>query len=771
MNYFSMSGYKPEQVKEDLTWEQAKNLPIYVVTKTGNAWHQAEKIRDEKLDDGCYAVTSSTKTLAFYFFEKAKLNGMSGVKLHLFANVYDKAKKNYDGEKADGYRFNDREKWVFVTPDWKMYTMEGNPVTIKGIRENWRRTDTPSWEVFFTFSQYSHDMKVVGRCKEYFNRGDVMSPATIKLLKEVGFDMETSMADFSSILHGYDRQHPLKEEGVYYTEDFLRNLKSPNRVKMRKKEIEAAPHDYEYYNKLLGEKRLTLMEDGGRPYAFVKSKAGSILAIGLKTPKGKADNYVYSELGKKKISDCTITADKVLLFDRYNFYVKPDRERIPELIKQYIDVLLENPSILAKTSAWRNITPSLERLYDYLEEGIEDQGELGRLFDNFRYFFTPIGQEDRVFEETLKDVGFTKALTAKDFLSKCSLWCVSPNFSETTPYEQVGFTKSVYYSLKPFLEKGNIIGIGGLMTTLIPGLSGLAKKDKLSRLSEFCKIVPSSFLEQIKKSDYDNRSCWHNIQWVSLLKLAGADAGNASAASCIEALGKLLPKIPAGTILGLSDQLEDYYRQLLRLSWLGSDWPVTYNDFHIGNIQHCLNTIHGYDEAVDRARRLVATSTDITQRVTILHGLQNEITAIRGNATEAERIAGLDKMYLPFKKSLKRNLEWSDGEYSIIVPDSLAELITEGAKLHHCVGSYKDSVAEHKEGIVFLRKAETLELPFFTIDVTIEPNGKYLIRQCHGNRNCNPSHELVEVLRKWARSVGVIDEQSITDTYGAKCHM
>lgn len=771
MDYFSMSGHKPEQVKEDLTWEQAKNLPIYVVTKTGNAWHQAEKIQDEKLDDGCYAVTSSTKTLAFYFFEKAKLNGMSGVKLHLFANVYDRAKENYDGEKADGYWFNDREKWVFITPDWKMYTMEGNPVTIKGIRENWRRTDTPFWGAFLAFSQYSHDMRIVGRCKEYFNRGDVMSPATIKLLKEAGFDMETSMADFSSILHEYDWQHPLKEEGIYYTEDFLKNLKSPNRVKMRKKEIEAAPHDYEYYNKLLGEKRLTLMEDGGRPYAFVKSKAGSILAIGLKTPKGKTENYVYSELGKKKVGDCAITIDKILLFGSNSFYIATEKEQILESMKQYINTLLENRAILFKTSAWRNVEPSLERLYDYLEEGIEDRGELSRLLDNFRYFFTPNGQKDRVFEETLKDVGFTNALTAKDFLSRCSLWYISPDLSKTTPYEQVGFTKSVYYSMKPFLEKGNTTGIGGLMTTLIPNLPGLVKKDRLSGLNEFCKSASPNFLEQIKKTDCGNRSRWHNIQWVPMLRLAGVDVGNVSAASCIESLGKLLPKIPADTLMGLSDQLEDYYRQLIQLSWLGSDWPITYNEFHIGNIVHCLNTIHGYDEAVDRAGRLIAASTNIVQRVSILHALQNEITAIRGSMSEAERVAGLDKMYLPFKKSLKRNLEWSDGEYSIVVPDSLAELTVEGAVLHHCVGSYKDSVAEHKEGIVFLRKAEAPKLPFFTIDVTIEPNGKYLIRQCHGNRNCNPSHELVEILKKWAKAVGVIDEQSITDSYGAKCHM
>lgn len=771
MNYFEMTGYKPEQVREDLTWEQAKNLPVYVITRNGNIWHKEEKVRGEKLNDDYYAVTSSTRTLAFYFFEKAEFNGKKGVKLRLFTNIYNRAKDDYDEKEVGGYQFNDRTKWVFITPDWRMYTMDDAPVTAKEIRGNWRRTDTPFWEAFLAFSTYSHDMRVVGRCREHLVRSDIMSPVTVNLLREVGFDMETSMADFASILYRYEWQRPLKEKDVYYTENFLRNLKSPNRVKMRKKEIEAAPHSYEYYSKLLGENNLTLMEENGRPYAFIKSQDNSVLAVGLKTPRGKTENYVYSDLGKKRVGDCAITIDKILLFGSYSFYVAVEKERILELMKQYIDVLLENRNILAKTSAWRNVAPSLEGLYDHLEEGVEDREVLSRLFDNFRYFFTPTGQKDRVFEETIKDVGFANALTAKDFLSKCSLWFVNPDFSKTTPYEQVGFTKSAYYSLKPFLEKGNTPGIGGLMTTLIPGLISLAKKDKLSTISEFCRSASPDFLEQIKKFDYGNQSRWHNIQWSPMLKLAGANVENASITSRVEALGRLLPKIPADIIMGLSSQLEDYYRQLLQLSWLGADWPVTYKEFHVGNILHCLNTVRGYDEAVDRAGRMIVESTNLLQRVMILHALQNEITSIHGSATEAEVVAGLDEMYLPFKKSLKRNLEWSDGEYSIIVPDSLAELTVEGATLHHCVGSYKDSVAEHKEGIVFLRKSETPKLPFFTIDVAIGPNGKYLIRQCHGNHNCNPSHELVEVLRKWAKSVGVIDEQSITDTYGAKCHM
>lgn len=771
MSYFEITGYKPEQLRDDLTWEEAKSFPIYVITKSGNAWHGDERVPEEKLDDGCYSVVSSTKTLAFYFFEKAELGGMKGVKLHVFVNIYNRAKDDYDEKDVGEYQFGNRTKWVFITPDWRMYTMDGKPVAAKDIRGNWKRTDVLPWEAFLAFADYSHDMRVVGRCKEHCCRSDIMSPATVNLLKEVGFDVKTPMADFSSLLFRYQCDLSMKQTGAYSTEDFFKNLKSPNRVKMRRKEVEAAPRDFNYYKEFLGGRTLVLAEDNGRPYAFIKSSHDSILAIGLKTPKGNSENYVYSELGKKKVGDCAITIDKIPLFRGGRFYLSGGKEKILEQMKEYIEILLGNKEILAKTSAWRNTAPSLERLYDYIEDGIIDQEELIALSDNFRYYFTPNGQKDRVFEESLKSAGFVRALTAKSFLSKCCLWYVSPDFSKTAPYGQVGFTKSVYYSLKTFLENGKTARIGGLVMAIYPHFSELPKKDKLSKLGEFCKAASPSFIEQVKTIDCDNRGRYYSIQWEPLLKMAGANAEDSTSVSRIESLGKLLPKVLNYLNDEFVDQLQDYYRQLLQLAWLGAEWPITYNEFHVRNVLHCLNTIHGYDDVVNRARDLILTSTNIVQRVSLLHDLQNEIVAMRRNVSEAERVAGLDKMYLPFKKSLKRNLEWSDGEYSIVVPDSLAELTVEGATLHHCVGSYKDSVAEHKEGIVFLRKAAAPKLPFFTIDVTIEPNGKYLIRQCHGNRNCNPSHELVEVLRKWAKSVGVIDEQSITDAYGAKCHI
>lgn len=777
MNYFEKTGYKPEQVREDLTWEQAKKLPIYVITKNGNAWHKNKRVPDGKLNDGCYAVASSTRKLAFYFFEKAELNGMKGVKFHLFVNVYDLAKGDYGKSPDWNPYFNTRSKWVFISPDWKMYTMKGKPVTPKEIEEHWRRKDTPCWEAFLAFAEYSHDMRVVGKCEEHRHRSDIMSPATVAVLKDAGFDVETPMADFRNMLRFSQYDVPLKNN-VYYTGDFLRNLKNPNRVGRRKKEISAVPHDFKYYKGLLGDRRFAVMEDGGRPYVFIGTKgcsneSASILAIGLKIPEGRSENYIYSELGdKKKVADRSITENDILLFDDLNFYITVGRKLKLERVKDCVDVLLENQGILAKTSAWRNAAPSLERLRGRIEIGVANWEEGTKLISNFRYFITPTGQKDRVFEETLKEVGFARALKAKCFMEECALWPTGPDFSKTTPYEQVGVTKSTYYSLKHSLENGRKVPIGYLMRAFEPRWDCLPEKGQRQKLKEFCKAASPSFIDQIAKLDCGSGRRYQFIQWGPIARLAGAVTKDMPIALCVKSLEKLLPKILPDLSYEFSVDLRDYYFQLdYQLFWLGAEWPVAYNEFHVGNILHCLSTIHGYDRLVNRTRDAILISANVPQRVSLLHGLQNEIIAIHNSASEAERTAELDKRYLPFKRLLKKNLEWSDGEYSIIVPDSLSELTTEGAMLHHCVGSYKDSVAKGNEGILFLRQAAAPKLPFFTIDVTEEPNGKFMIRQCHGYRNCNPSHELVEALRKWSKAVGVIDEQSISDAYGAKCHL
>jgi len=105
-----------------------------------------------------------------------------------------------------------------------------------------------------------------------------------------------------------------------------------------------------------------------------------------------------------------------------------------------------------------------------------------------------------------------------------------------------------------------------------------------------------------------------------------------------------------------------------------------------------------------------------------------------------------------------------DGDNYIIVPcKNILELIHEGRTLSHCVASYCESVSKGKEYILFLRKKENPDIPFYTIDIT--PNG--VIRQIHGKCNCNVTKEIAEFIKIWANKFNL----NASNYSGIKYHL
>lgn len=70
------------------------------------------------------------------------------------------------------------------------------------------------------------------------------------------------------------------------------------------------------------------------------------------------------------------------------------------------------------------------------------------------------------------------------------------------------------------------------------------------------------------------------------------------------------------------------------------------------------------------------------------------------------------------------------GGYQIIVPKSSKEIVEEGKRLHHCVRSYIPQVADKSTLILFLRKKESPDKPFRTLEWK---NNKF--KQCQGKSN------------------------------------
>lgn len=92
--------------------------------------------------------------------------------------------------------------------------------------------------------------------------------------------------------------------------------------------------------------------------------------------------------------------------------------------------------------------------------------------------------------------------------------------------------------------------------------------------------------------------------------------------------------------------------------------------------------------------------------------------------------------------------EEEEDSFSILLPRSAQEIITEGKKMHHCVGTYVERMARESSIILFLRKTTFLTAPFVTIEYN--PSGNNII-QIKANSNTRPSSEAIDFVKSWAK--------------------
>ena len=124
-----------------------------------------------------------------------------------------------------------------------------------------------------------------------------------------------------------------------------------------------------------------------------------------------------------------------------------------------------------------------------------------------------------------------------------------------------------------------------------------------------------------------------------------------------------------------------------------------------------------------------------------------------------------DKRYKALKTLAYEN---KTNERCIVVPQKLIELTIEGQVLHHCVGSFAESVSEGRDTIVFLRRKATPKVPYATISL-LKHGEQWYIDQAHTKSNGPITEEDVEFLKEWAQGNNV-DTKSIKTTYSWNCH-
>lgn len=93
-------------------------------------------------------------------------------------------------------------------------------------------------------------------------------------------------------------------------------------------------------------------------------------------------------------------------------------------------------------------------------------------------------------------------------------------------------------------------------------------------------------------------------------------------------------------------------------------------------------------------------------------------------------------------------LKYEDEDWVVLAPETANDIINEGQRQSHCVGSYVNYVSNGEKYILFMRRAADPNTSVITLDV--DPNTKTLT-QYRGFGNRNPSEEEMQFIKKWAK--------------------
>lgn len=149
------------------------------------------------------------------------------------------------------------------------------------------------------------------------------------------------------------------------------------------------------------------------------------------------------------------------------------------------------------------------------------------------------------------------------------------------------------------------------------------------------------------------------------------------------------------------------------------------------------------NEKYDLKNSFVAFPKDVKTA----HDMMVEVVNERKKREKEEKLRKQVESYNELLEELKR-FSFANGKYMIKIPATLREITDEGVTLHHCVGTYTKRVSEKETAILFIRKVDDPDTPFFTMEVR---DNKVI--QVHGYCNCKPQPDVDEFVEKFKKKV------------------
>lgn len=101
-------------------------------------------------------------------------------------------------------------------------------------------------------------------------------------------------------------------------------------------------------------------------------------------------------------------------------------------------------------------------------------------------------------------------------------------------------------------------------------------------------------------------------------------------------------------------------------------------------------------------------------------------------------------------KDAYKKYEYENDRFMVISPESQEDIVNEGLVLHHCVASYVNRHIDGLSAIMFIRKKDEPDKPFYTMEIC--PNNNSII-QVRGKCNCGKTPEVTEFVNKYKAAV------------------
>lgn len=157
------------------------------------------------------------------------------------------------------------------------------------------------------------------------------------------------------------------------------------------------------------------------------------------------------------------------------------------------------------------------------------------------------------------------------------------------------------------------------------------------------------------------------------------------------------------------------------------------------------------DTAVSTPHNMLKAHTALTEQRTALEEERRRLEMQKRAEKMAKEAEEEEKTFQKLVK-FRKSFAYTSGDLFCRAAASAEELVNEGMALSHCVGQYAKRYYKGETNIVFIRKKEEPDKPYYTVEVANDGH----IAQVRGYKNCAPTDDVKQFMAEYTPYIGSV---------------